>query len=351
MAYIADKGECAKILFVEAEEWERTKLVEKCGCGEDVPWTAKRFENLTDGEIPDGTQILSPFVESDLSADQLRRVPELKLVATRTTGYDHIDLDYCNENGIVVSNVPDYGDNTVAEHTFALILALTRKIPQTYDRVIRGNFDIGGLRGIDLRGRTFGAIGAGNIAQHALRIAVGFSMRAIAFDIQPREELAREIGFEYVDMDQLLRDSDIVSLHVPYNEHTHHLIDADAMEKMKDTAILINTARGGIVDPQALLEALRSGKLGGAGLDVLEAEHAIGEEAELLSSSFDTDKLTNIVRSHALMRMDNVVITPHMAFNSEEAVLRIIETTVENIHRFLEDKPQNVVNDPQGVEV
>lgn len=351
MTYIADSGACSRILFVEAEEWERGKLIEKCGCGQDVPWTEKRFENLSDEEIPEGTQIISPFVESDLSADQLRRVPELKMVATRTTGYDHVDLDYCNENGIVVCNVPDYGDNTVAEHTFALILALTRKIPQTYDRVIRGNFDIGGLRGIDLRGRTFGAIGTGSIAQHALRIAVGFGMRAIGYDIQPREELAEEIGFEYVELDTLLDESDIVSLHVPHNEHTHHLIDAEAIEKMKDSAILINTARGGIVDPQALLNALREKKLGGAGLDVLEAEQAIGEEAEILSSAFDADKLTNIVRSHALMRMDNVIITPHMAFNSEEAVLRIIDTTVENIHGFLKGEPQNVVNDPQGVEI
>ncbi|MFP4054338.1 MAG: NAD(P)-dependent oxidoreductase, partial [Phycisphaerae bacterium] len=202
----------------------------------------------------------------------------------------------------------------------------------------------GGLRGIDLRGRTFGALGTGSIARHALRIAGGFGMRRLGYDIKPDQEAAGEIGFEYVELDELLGESDILSLHVPYNKHTHHLLDAEAIAKMKDGAILINTARGGIVDPQALLEALRSGKLSGAGLDVLEAEQSVGEEAELLSRNFDQDKLVGLVRNHAMIQMENVIITPHMAFNSEEAVLRIVDTTVENIHAFASGEPANVVN-------
>jgi len=333
----------AKILFVEAEPWERGDLIHECSHGCEVIARPDRLEALDDAQVPDGVNVLSVFIHSRVSEEQLDRLPNLQFISTRSTGFDHIDLAACRRRKIIVSNVPHYGEDTVAEHAFALLLALTRKVHRCYERTIRGDFSLEGLRGIELHGKTFGALGVGSIGSRALAIAGGFGMRRIAYDIRQDAELAEKIGFEYVDFDRLLSESDALSLHVPYNDQTHHLLDAEALAKMKPGAFLINTARGGIIDPQALIDALKGGHLGGAALDVLEAENAIGEEAELLSSRYELDTLRSVVQNHTLLKLPNVIITPHVAFNSAEAVRRIIRTTTENIHTFLAGRPQNVV--------
>ncbi len=337
------------VLFIEAEEWERAELTRQFPHNCRVVATHQRLEELPDAEIPSNVTILSCFIHSKITADQLDRLPRLQFIATRSTGYDHIDMSACADRGILVANVPHYGENTVAEHAFAMLLALTRKIHRCYERTVRGDFNIDGLRGEDLFGKTFGALGAGNIARHALRIAKGFGMRLLACDVVPDEALARQIGFEYVSFDDLLRRSDVLSIHVPYNDATHHLVDATALAKLPAGAIVINTARGGIIDPSALIEALSSGHLAGAALDVLEAEAAIAEEAEIMSSDYDLATLQAVVANHALLRMPNVIITPHVAFNSTQAVRRIINTTIANVHAFLDGHPQNlVIRSPQA---
>jgi D-lactate dehydrogenase len=332
-----------KILFVEAEQWESDAVSDLCSCDCRVIDRPERLEQLSQDQIEEGINVLSVFIHSAVTAEQMDRLPDLKLIATRSTGYDHIDLEACRERDIAVATVPNYGENTVAEHAFALLLALTRRIHRCYERTIRGDFSIEGLRGIDLQGRTMGVLGTGSIARNVLRIAKGFEMECIGYDIHPDDEAASRLGFQYVDLPELLSRSQVLSLHVPYNRHTHHMIDADALAKLPAGAILINTARGGIVDPAALVESLKSGHLGGAGLDVLEAEKAVGEEVELLSQQYDLDQLRSVIQNHALLRMPNVIITPHVGFNSEEAVRRIIETTVENIDGFLAGRPQNLV--------
>jgi D-lactate dehydrogenase len=332
------------ILFVEAEPWERERLVALCPGHCRVVSRAETLQDLADGDLPPDVTVLSPFVHSTVNAAQLARLPELRLVSTRSTGYDHVDLAACGERGIVVCNVPEYGENTVAEHTFAMLLALTRKIHRCYERTVRGDFSSDGLRGVDLYGKTLGVVGAGKIARRVLAIAGGFGMRRLACDVREEPELAARIGFEYVPLDELLARSDVVSLHVPHTPQTHHLIDAAALARMKPTAILVNTARGGVVDSQALIDALRGGRIAGAALDVLEGEHTIGEEAEIVSSAYDAEALKQIVRNTALLRMDNVIVTPHNAFNSEEALGRIVETTLENIHAHLLGRATHVVN-------
>jgi D-lactate dehydrogenase len=334
----------AKILYVELEPWEQDQLATLCPQKCDIHTRAGTVEQLADEDIPEGVTVFSPFIHSDCSADQLARMGELELIATRSTGFDHIGLGYCNENGIRVANVPTYGDHTVAEHAFGMLLALSRKIHRCYERTSSGDFSLEGLRGMDLAGKTFGCLGVGNIGAKAMRIAGGFGMQRIAYDVQPEAMLAGEYGFRYVDFDTLLAESDVLSIHVPLNEKTRHLIDAEALGKMKSSAILINTARGGVVDSAALVEALQDDQLAGAGLDVLEAEQVVSEEAQILSQSYDVDTLRKVVQQHRLLRMPNVIITPHNAFNSAEALRRIIETTIENIHGFLMDDPQNIVN-------
>ena len=337
-------GEQPNTLFVEAEAWEYDELIKRSPEHFLMHARPGKLQEIEDHEIPNDLTVLSPFIHSKVDAGQLDRLEDLKLITTRSTGFDHIDLAACKRRGIVVCNVPAYGENTVAEHTFALLLALTRKIHRCYERTIRGDFSIEGLRGVDLYGKTFGCLGAGQIGWRVLRIAAGFGLKMLAFDVHKDPKLARRIGFEYVTFDELLRRSDVLSIHAPYNDHTHHLIDAAAIAKMPPGAIIVNTARGGIIEAQALVDALQSGRLGGAALDVIEAETDIGEEAEILSSGYDFDTLRTIVRNHALLKMPNVIITPHVAFNSEQAVSRIIDTTVQNIHTFFAGRPQNVVS-------
>lgn len=330
------------ILFVELQPWEAEQLKDFCPGHCDIQTRSDPLDNLDD--LPDGVDILSPFIHSRVTAGQLERMPELKLIATRSTGFDHIDIDYCNEQNIRVANVPTYGDHTVAEHAFGLVLALTRKIHRCYERTARGDFSSEGLRGTDLAGKTFGCLGVGAIGAKAMRIAGGFGMNRIAFDVQQDAGLSGERGFRYVDFPTLLAESDVLSIHVPLNDKTRHLIDADALRQMKPTAYIVNTARGGIIDSQALIDALNADRLAGAALDVLEAEQAVAEEAELLSGQYDMDTLRSVVQSNTLLRMPNVIITPHNAFNSREALQRIIETTLENIHGFLTGEPVNIVN-------
>lgn len=292
--------------------------------------------------------VLMPFIHSAVGAAEMDRMPNLELVATRSTGYDHVDLAAAQERGVAVANVPAYGENTVAEHTFALILSLSRKVHQAWVRTQRGDYTMEGLRGFDLYGKTIGVVGAGAIGLHAIRIAKGFGMEVLAFDVRQNQLLADVLGFRYVAMDELLAESDIVSLHAPANPATHHLIDREALSKMKRGALLINTSRGSLVDTEALDWALDEGILAGAGLDVIEGEEFLAHEDELLSQPGAEDKLRMIVRSHALQRRPEVVITPHIAFNSQEALQRILDVTAENARAFLAGEPRNLVQAPDG---
>jgi D-lactate dehydrogenase len=289
------------------------------------------------------SDIFSVFIYSQVSKDVIAKARKLKFIATCSTGFDHIDLAACQKRKIPVSNVPFYGENTVAEHTFALILALSRKVLQAYVRTIRGNFSYDGLQGFDLKGKTIGVIGTGHIGLHAIRIAKGFGMKVIAFDVIKNAFIAETLGFEYVSFEHLLSHSDILTLHAPYNPHTHHMIHKGNIKLIKRGALLINTARGGLVDTEALALALDQGILSGAGLDVLEGEDLIKEERQILSQAFPVDHLQTLLQNHILLNRENVVITPHIGFNSREAQQRILDTTISNIQAFLAGKPENLV--------
>lgn len=340
-----------RMLVVEAESWEHQEFMNRCG--KDIAVFARpvKLEGVPEADIPAGINVLSTFVHSRVRQEQLDPLPDLKLIATRSTGYDHIDANYCMQRGITVCNVPQYGENTVAEHTFAMLLALTRRVIQAYERAIRGDFNVQGLRGTDIAGKTLGVLGTGRIGLRVLGIGAGFGMKLIACDVHPDHHAASNIGFDYVSLEELLSRSEVLSIHVPYNSKTHHMINSEALSKLPRGAIIVNTSRGGLIEPQALINALMSGHLGGAALDVLEGEAAIGEEAEILSSSYDIETLRTIVRNHALLRMPNVIITPHVAFNSVQAVERLVETTIDNVRAYFAGRPQNVVLGRREIEV
>lgn len=322
-----------KTAFFEIEEWEKPYLKKELKNHKLYFFDDIINENNAN-KIKDA-DIISVFIYSKVNKKILDKFKNLKLIVTRSTGFDHIDLRECEKRKIVVCNVPYYGENTVAEHTFALILNLTRKIHKAWERTRRLDFSQEGLRGIDLRGKTLGIVGVGSIGQHVARIANGFEMNTIAFDVFKNKRLEKELNFKYVSFDTLLKNSDIITLHCPYNKHTHHLINVNNIKKIKKGALLINTARGALIETDALVNALDKKILSGAGLDVLEDECYVKEDKQVMSKHFPKKcDMRIILENHILAKKDNVIITPHNAFNSIEALQRILDTTIENIKGF-----------------
>ncbi|MFP5502425.1 MAG: NAD(P)-dependent oxidoreductase, partial [Candidatus Sericytochromatia bacterium] len=236
-----------------------------------------------------------------------------------------------------------YGEHTVAEHAFALLLALARKLRVAVRQTRELDFSLSGLMGFDLKGKTLGVVGAGRIGRQVLRIGRGFGMRTIAYDPFPAPEWAETEGFLYVSLDSLLRESDVVSVHAALTPETTHLIDRAALQAMKRTAVLINTARGPIIDTEALCEAMHEGWIAGAGLDVLEGEELLKEEAELLHRPLEDRQLRQLLYGHSLLRHDNVIVTPHSAFFTREGIARLVETSLDDIRAYLAGRPANLV--------
>lgn len=330
-----------KIAVFEAEDWER-EAFEGLDAGHEIrilnePLTRERAGEFRDAEI------VSTFIYSDLGRDTLELLTSLRFIATRSTGYDHIDAAWCRARGIPIANVPAYGDNTVAEHVFGLLLAISHNLIESVERTRRGDFSLQGLRGFDLKGRTMGVVGTGSIGRRVIEIARGFHMAVIAYDLFPKEELARRLGFRYVPIEELLRRSDVITLHIPSTPGTRDFLSEKEFSMMKRGVVVINTARGDLIDAQALLRAITTGKVAAAGLDVLPEEPTIREEAELLRSIAQKKPLDTLLAGHILLRLRNVVITPHSAFDTREAVQRILDTTLENIEAFVSGQRRNLV--------
>lgn len=337
-----------KIAFFEIEDWGIPYI--KTRINADIDADKRGFdlfflkEKLNKENLPEQKDfdIISVFVGSQIDKNVIDAFPNLKLITTRSTGFDHIDLNATKEKNISVAYVPGYGDNTVAEFAFGLILTLSRKIYEAYNRLREtGSFSSEGLRGFDLAGKTIGIIGVGRIGRHMIKIANGFNMNVIAYDTFPKEELCRQLDFKYVSLDELLANSDIISLHVPYLPSTHHLINTANVSKIKPGAIVINTARGAILETDALINGLNTGIIAGAGLDVLEEEGFLGDEKSfVLNDKEEGHNLKTVIQNHVLIDMPNVIITPHNAFNTQEALQRILDTDIENIKSFVEkNKP------------
>lgn len=332
-----------KLAFFELEGWEEP-IARAALPDAELFFFKQKVDELTPPPTNDFNAI-SVFVNSRMVPKVLEKFPALKFVTTRSTGFDHIDLAACKSRGIGVAYVPGYGDNTVAEFAFGLILNLTRKIYWAADQIKEiESFSLEGLRGTDLKGKTIGIVGTGRIGKEMVRIAKGFGMNVVAYDPYPNETYAKEMDYRYVPLNELLKASDIVSLHTPYTKETHHLINKENIKLMKKGSYLINTARGGIVETDALVLALRNGTLAGVGADVLEEEGETKDELKFLAApDLRGEELRTILQNHILMKMPNALITPHNAFNSQEAMERILKTTIENIQGFLAGKPVNLV--------
>ena len=249
------------------------------------------------------------------------------MLAMRCSGYNNINFKAAYENGLKVLRVPVYSPYAVAEHTMALLLTLNRKIHKAYNRTRDFNFSLNSLTGFDLHGKTIGVIGTGQIGRIFIKICQGFGMRVLAYDPYKIDNP----DFEYADLDTIYRESDAVSLHCPLTEDNHHLLNSEAFGKMRSSVYIINTSRGGLIDSEALLEALKSRKIAGAGLDVYE------EEASL----FFEDRSDTIIRDDVLARLvslPNVILTSHQAFLTHEALKNIAEITVGNLEDYFAGK-------------
>ncbi len=330
-----------QIAFFGLEQWEK-EYFDKELKGNQLFFFETSLNDTNDNL--ENIEGLIVSIHSEIKSEILAKFPRLKFIATMSTGYDHVDLLECGKRNIVVSNVPSYGEATVAEHTFSLILTISRRIIESVERVKKGEFSPEGLTGFELRGKTLGVIGVGSIGSHVIKIAKGFGMNVLAYKRTPDLMLERQLGFKFVELDILYKQSDIISLHIPYTKETHHFVNSHSFEIMKDGVVVINTARGSLIDSVALLQSLNSGKVKAAGLDVLEEEPLLLEEKDLLSKQFDKEKIMSLLQDHMLISHPHVLITPHNAFNSTEALNKIIETTLENITAFSSGAPINVVS-------
>ncbi len=331
-----------KIAFFEIEPWEQV-IFKNAFKNHTLLFFDHEVTPAILSKIKD-VDILCVFIYSHITQDILNHIPKLKLLCTLSTGYDHIDIAACAKRKITVCNVPFYGENTVAEHTFALILSLSRKIVDAVERTKKDDFSLKGLRGFDLKGKTLGVIGPGHIGQHVIRMAQGFEMNVIAYAPKQDAALAKKCNFRYAPLEKLLKTADIITIHCPLTPKTKHLNRMQNIKRVKKGAYLINTARGEIVDTQALLYALDRHLLAGAGLDVLEGECDIKEEKQMLHKKFIAQcDLRLVLENHMILKKHNVLVTPHNAFNSTEALYRILDTTVENIQKYLKKKPINII--------
>lgn len=283
---------------------------------------------LDSAPLAHGAEAVCVFVNDVLDRPVLELLAAggTRMVALRSAGFNHVDLDAAADLGIAVGRVPAYSPDAVAEHTVGLILSLNRKIHKAYARVREGNFALDGLLGFDLKGRTAGIVGAGKIGIAVARILAGFGCRVLAHDPAPSPELA-QAGVEAVDLDTLLARSDIVSLHCPLTPDTHHLIDREALARMQRGVMLINTGRGALVDTGALIEGLKTGAIGYLGLDVYE------EEGDLFFENLSDEILQDDVFAR-LLTFPNVLVTGHQAFFTVEAMAAIAATTIENLSSF-----------------
>lgn len=334
-----------KIGIFGAKEWEREYLNRGLESSDleiiyiDGP--------LNKSSLPEDNsfEMLSVFVGSEVTKQVIDYFPNLKFITTRSTGFDHIDTEYCTEKGILVSSVPAYGDNTVAEFAFALLLDLSRKIYESYDKLREeGSWELESLSGFDLKGKTIGVIGTGRIGLNSIKIANGFSMNVLAYDAFPKPELQKEYNFKYAELNEVIKQSDVITLHVPYLESTHHLINETRISMMKENAVLINTSRGAVVDTFALLQAVKNKRIAGAGLDVLEEENATKDEFDfLLKGEQGKIDFKKVLANQLFIDLPNVIVTPHNAFNTKEAIQRILDTTILNIKGFVSGEPVNLV--------
>lgn len=332
-----------KVVFFDVEHYEEEYLHKQSGGRYILVKDALNDLSPLNPEYADA-DVISVFTTSRVNAKVLKQFKNLKLIALRSVGFNHVDMQYCRENHIVVENSPNYGNQSVAEFALALLMDVLRKVTMSYLGYKDAKVHPSCLMGLELYGKTMGIVGLGAIGSTFAKISHGLGMKILGYDKNEKENLKRDLNVVYTDFDTLVRKSDFISIHAPLTQENYHMFDEDCFKKMKNNAILINTGRGELIDSSALFNALVNKKILGAGLDVLENEQTITDVDYMLGIN-RLDKLTleqTIINSR-LFQLDNVILTPHIAYNTKEAVERILSTTVNNIKQFGVGIVQNYV--------
>jgi D-lactate dehydrogenase len=317
-----------RIALFSTKPYDRTSFEEaNAEHGHELHFFEPRLTSDT-VQLAQGFEGVCVFVNDQVDGEVVHALADggTRILLLRSAGFNHVDLEAAHEGGIAVARVPAYSPHAVAEHAMGLVLTLNRKLHRAYARVREGNFALDGLLGFDLDGKTMGVIGTGRIGQVFLRIATGFGCRILAHDPDP-SEAARELGARYVELDELLAQSDIIALHLPLTPATHHLIDGEAVSRMKEGVMLINTSRGGLVDTRAVIEGLKGGRIGSLGLDVYE------EEEDLFFEDLSGTVIQDDVFAR-LLTFPNVLVTGHQGFFTREALAAIAGTTLGNATAF-----------------
>ena len=326
-----------KAVFFDVSELENNRINEFSEENNGIDITAYKSDITSAKDEDYGAEVISIFINSQLRKETLDKFTNLKLVLTRSTGFDHIDIDECKRRGIKLCNVPDYGDNTVVEFTFFLILSLLRGINLT--RSVSANT----APGDELEGKIIGIVGVGRIGTKVAKIANAFGMK-ILYNSHKNNQLVDSIGGSKVELKELLNSSNVVTLHVPLTKDTYHLINKDNIKYMKKGSYLVNTSRGAVVETEAIIEGIESKTLAGAALDVIEGEEFAGKEMEIIRKGENYDLIKLALEDSILKKYDNVILTPHIAYNTHEALERIIDETLENLSNMLKGKElRNVV--------
>ena len=321
------------VIFYDIKEYERNffeqALIDK------VNMEFKEYELFPDTELSnreENAEIISVFTASRLTKETLQKFNNLKLILTRSVGFSHIDTDYCEGNNILVANTPHYGDYTVAEFTFGILLNLIRRICYGANELKMGDM-YPETFGMELFDKTIGIIGTGSIGSKSIKIAKGFSMNVICHDVYPNSEIEKTYNVKYSDIDTLCKLSDIILLHTPLTSNSYHLIDEAKIALMKEETIIVNTARGELIDTEALYNALLDKRIRGAALDVLEFEDTISNKRP--GENLNLKNLRTSLINGKLLNLDNVIVTPHIAYDTKEAVHRILDMTLTNLDKFL----------------
>lgn len=325
-----------KMLMFDFRESERKFFNKNDFPDFDITFIKEPLNEMSDltQEQYEETDVISVFISSNLCPEVLNRFKNLRVIATRSTGYNHIDVKYCSQNNIAVFNVEEYGQTSVAQYTFTLIMALVRNLFPAYLDIQKNYINHSDYEGRNLDNLTIGIVGCGAIGGAVARIANFFNMKVLVYSIVKNSEVNSFV--EYVTLDELLEKSDIVSLHLPYTKENYHMFGEEEFAKMKDRAYFINTARGELIDIVALYENLLKGKINGAALDVLECEYlALSTDniAEGLKGT-NTNCVASALITQKLLGMPNVIITPHIAYNTEESIEKLLETTFNNIRDY-----------------
>lgn len=326
-----------KIAFYDANSYERDAI---------KSWAAKSDlsdkdiyiseKSINDSDVFD-YEVVSVFIDSRIDSNVLDKFSRLKFVLARSAGVDNIDLEECRRRNVTVCNVPDYGSETVAEFTMFLMLSLSKKIKKI-EKYYEKKSTLADMRGNDLNGKTIGIVGAGRIGTNVARLANAFGMGILYFSRSDKPEID-ELAGKKTELPELLSKSDVVSLHLPLNTSTHYILNKSNIGLLKKSAFVINTARGQLLETEALVEAIEGGAIGGAALDVIEGEEFTNKELEIIRKTADYEQLKEVIEGSLLSKYDNVILTPHIAYNSQEALGKLIGDTLTNLDNLLSNKP------------